>query len=148
MLIHDDIYTWKGWGGNFNLAAGSCRLRIFDLTDHEDHKITHLKPIIVVVSDLPAEAGTSLRSVSVRSCCSHIASSVAEEFDLDPSRMMFVEYSPESFYGNRKQHLIAEKVDVVDLKWHGRKALHPQWRPLKSPLREILVDMMDSVSTA
>ena len=148
MLIFDDVYSWKGWGGAFNLAAGECRLRIFDLAKQRDQKITHLKPIVVVASDLPSDAGPSLRSVSVKSCCSHIASSVVEEFNLDPNRLIFIEYYPESAYGEKNQHHIAERFGVVDLKWHGRKALHPRWRPLQSPLLEIIKEAMNSESNS
>jgi hypothetical protein len=133
MLIHDDTFAWEGFGGLFNLAAGRCRLRIFDLAQSDRQKIVRLKPIIVVVSDLPDDS-PKVRKITVRSCASHIATKVVHKFNIDPQRMMFVEYYPASTYGDRNQHAIPAKYEVVDFTWHGDKALHPAWRSLEEPL--------------
>ena len=53
MLIHDDICSWEGFGGKLRLGSGKCRLQIFDLTAGGKKGLAHLKPIIVVVSDIP-----------------------------------------------------------------------------------------------
>ena len=136
MLIHDDIFAWKGFGGLLDLAAGRCRLRIFDLTGSgggDRGKVMPIKPMVVVVSDLP-EHDTHMKKVSVRSCTSHIATCVAREFNMDPHRMIYLEYHPASTYGDQNQHHIAAKLDRVDFQWHDGKALHPKWRPLAPPL--------------
>jgi hypothetical protein len=136
MLIHDGVYKWKGFGGLLGLAAGQCRLRIFDLLgdpDSRGDKVMPLKPIVVVVTDLPGH-DTHMKNVSVRSCTSHIATSVSHDFGINPHRMLYVEYYPASTYGDRNQHHIPAKLDRVDFQWHEHKALHPRWRPLKSPL--------------
>lgn len=146
MLIHDDIFSWEGFGGMFNLAAGRCRLRIFDLTVRDCGKVAYLKPIIVVVSEI-GDKTAGLKEVSVRSCCSHIASRVADQFDIDPPRMLFVEYYPASTYGERKQHRIEAKYEVVDFVWHGNKALHPKWKPLQPPLRDTVRDLVAQTET-
>jgi hypothetical protein len=136
MLIHDGVYKWKGFGGLLGLAAGRCRLRIFDLAGDPDSrrdKVMPLKPIVVVVSDLP-DHDTHMKNVSVRSCTSHIATGVSRDFNIHPHRMLYVEYCPASTYGDRNQHHIPAKLDGVDFQWHERKALHPRWRSLKPPL--------------
>lgn len=136
MMIHNDIYVWKGFGGLLELAAGQCRLRIFDLsrdkTPQRD-KVMPMKSIVVVVSDLPGH-DTHMKAVSVRSCTSHIATCVVRDFNIQPQRMLYVEYYPESTYGDQNQHRIPARLDGVDFQWHDRKALHPQWRPLQPPL--------------
>ena len=129
MLIFDDIFSWQGFGGVFQLAAGKCRLRIFDLMKNDHNNVMLLKPLVVVVSDLP-DGGSKYKSISVRSCAGHIATSVIDRFDLDPHRMIYVEYYPASSYGDRNQHLMQAKYEMVDFVWHDRKALHPKWRPL------------------
>jgi len=141
MLIHDDTFAWKGFGGVYQLAAGQCRLRIFDLSKTEHGKVAHLKPIVVVVSDLP-DSKAQFRQISVRSCASHIATSVAAQFNINPHRMTYVEYYAPSTYGDRNQHEIAAKYDAVDFSWFEDKALHPKWRPLDSALRELVADML------
>jgi hypothetical protein len=136
MLIHDGVYKWKGFGGLLGLAAGQCRLRIFDLLgdpDSRGDKVMPLKPIVVVVTDLPGH-DTHMKNVSVRSCTSHIATSVARDFNIDPHRMIYLEYYPASTYGDQNQHHICAKLDVVDFQWYERKALHPKWRALNPPL--------------
>ena len=135
MLIHDDIFTWKGFGGVYQLAAGRCRLRIFDLAKADMRNVTHLKPVVVVVSDLPHN-GPGYRSMSVRSCASHIATSVARQFNIGPQRMTYVEFYPASKYGTDNQHLIPAKIDLVEFSWFDDRAMHPKWRPLASPLLE------------
>lgn len=141
MLIHDDIFSWKGFGGLLELASGSCRLKIFEIPKSKNGKVMLMKPCVVVVSDLP-DKGTSLKKLSVRSCASHIATCVSRDFDIDPQRMLYLEYQPASFYGELNQHYIPAKLDMVDFIWHGRKALHPKWRPLDQPLFDKVMRMI------
>ena len=138
MLIHDDVYAWKGFGGLLELAAGQCRLRIFDLgrtamPRQVQEKVMPIKSIVVVVSDLPGHH-THMKNVSVRSCTSHIATCVVRDFNIQPQRMLYAEYYPASTYGDRNQHHIPARLDGVDFQWHGHKALHPKWRALQPPL--------------
>lgn len=128
MLIHDDIFSWKGWGGKLSLGSGKCRLRIYDLKDRKAEGLTLLKPIIVLVSDVPDS------KMPVRSAVSHVATLVVEEFSLKPHRMLWVEYYPESRYGKDGARLIPEKFDIVEFAWHQGKAMHPTWRELTPPL--------------
>jgi hypothetical protein len=141
MLIHDDIFAWKGFGGVYQLAAGQCRLRIFDLSKGDHLKVTPLKPMIVVVSDLPDDSPKP-KKVTVRSCASHIATSVTENFGIDPHRMVYVEYYPPSVYGDHAQFAIPAKYDAVDFVWHEKKGLHPKWRPLTPPLLQAVADLI------
>lgn len=143
MIIHDDIYKWKGWGGKFNLAGGRCRLKILNLAKDNPTGVAYLKPFVVVVSDLPGDTAT-LKKVTVRSCSSHIATCVAREFNIDNNRMVFVEHYPEKTYGEDNENIIPERFDVVDFDWHGDKALHPSWRPVKPPLLDTLKEILAS----
>ena len=138
MLIHDDIYNWEGWGGKLRLASGKCRLRIFDLKRGNQKGLAHLRPMVVVVSDVPESR------MSVRSCSGHIATSVAREFKIKPHRMLFIEYYPETVYGEHKEHVISEKYDVVDFNWHDDKAIEPKWRTLKPPLLDVIKALVES----
>lgn len=142
MLIHDGVFEWEGFGGALELAAGSCRLRIIDLTKNDQKKVAHLKPMVVVVSDLPDQTG-AFKKMSVRSCASHIATRVAAEFNINPQRMIFVEYYPASTYGDQNQHNIPAKFDAVDFVWHEDKALHPKWRSLEDSLVGIIAALID-----
>jgi hypothetical protein len=135
MLVHDDIFAWEGFGGKFNLASGKCRIRIIDLTKGTNGGVSHLKPIIVVATDLPDDA-SPVKVVTVRSCAGHIATSIVRKFKIDRQRMLFVEYYPRRTYGGQRQHVIPEKFDAVDFQWHDDRALFPKWRPLKPPILE------------
>ncbi|RLC30733.1 MAG: hypothetical protein DRH37_04685 [Deltaproteobacteria bacterium] len=128
MLIYDDVYHWKGWGGRLGLAGGSCRLRIFDLREEQSKGLVFLRPIIVVVSDIPGSR------LSVRSCAGHIATLVTKEFGIQPKRMLWVEYYPESRYGREVVHTVPERYDSVEFVWKEGKAIEPKWRPLKPPI--------------
>jgi hypothetical protein len=142
---YDDILTWDGYGGKFNLASGRCRLRLFDLSaDASDGGVSLLKPIIAVVSDLPGDRAPSMGTVSVRACISHVATTIVHRFKLDRSRMLLVEYYPKETYGRQSEKVIPEKYDVVDLTWHGDKALFPNWRPLKPPLLDTVRGLIAS----
>jgi hypothetical protein len=136
MLIYDDIYAWSGWGGKLKLGSGKCRLRIYDLKKGNKSGLMHLRPIIVVVSDVKDS------KMSIRSCSSHIATLVAKAFKIDPSRMLWVEYYPEHKYGAEGTHLIPEKLDAVEFSWHGDKAIQPKWRPLMPPLLDEIKKLM------
>jgi len=138
MLIYDDIYSWEGWGGVLRLASGKCRLQIFDLKKGAQKGLAHLRPLIVIVSDV-AES-----RMSVRSCCGHIASCVSRDFNIRPHQMMFIEHYPQTVYGEHRDHIIEEKYDVVDFKWHQDKAIEPKWRTLKPPLLEVIKELAES----
>jgi hypothetical protein len=130
MLIHDDIFSWSGWGGTLNLASGKCRLRIYDQKKKGTPSLMHLKSIVAVVSDIPNS------KMSVKSCTSHVATKVAEEFNIDPQRMLWVEYYPESKYGVADEHTIPERLEAVEFTWFEGKAVKPKWRELEPPLLE------------
>lgn len=142
MKLFDDVLNWEGYGGKFNLAAGRCRLRLFDLSKEENRGVSHFKPIIAVVSDLPGDSPTALKKVSVRACISHVATTIVHRFKLDQNRMVLIEYYPKETYGQRSEKVIPEKFDLVDLKWHGDKALFPSWRSLPSPLLETVRELI------
>jgi hypothetical protein len=141
MLIYDDVFTWDGWGGVFRLGGGKCHLRIFDFSRTRSKKLTLLKPIVVMVSDLTEESMT-MKQVSIRSCVGHIATCVTQQFKIDPNRMIFVEYYPQQTYGQNQEHIIAERFDAVDFEWHTGKALHPKWRSLPSALAQTLDELI------
>jgi hypothetical protein len=128
MLIHDDIFAWSGWGGKLSLGSGKCRLRIFDLKKGKTKGPTPIRHIIVLVSDVPDT------KMSVKSCTSHIATQVAREFNIDPHRMLWVEYYPGSTYGVDNEHVIAERFEAVEFTWHDDNAIKPKWRDLQQPL--------------
>ncbi len=136
MLIHDDIYSWRGFGGRLKLGSGSCRLRIHDLKKDGREGVAYLKPIIVIVTDIPESR------MSIRSCAGHIATSVIRDFDIDPQRMLYVEYYPSKVYGLGGKRLIPERFEAVEFIWHDRKGISPKWRELKPPMSDIVKDLL------
>ena len=131
MLIHDGIFDWPGFGGRLRLASGRCRLRIYDLTQSAAAPV-HLRPMIVIVSDVPESR------MSVRSCAGHVATCVSREFRILPARMMYIEYYPESVYGERAERVIPEKYDAVDFEWTEGGAIRPKWRTLQGTILETM----------
>ena len=138
MMIYDDIFSWEGWGGQLRLASGECRLRIFDLQKKKTGGPAYLRPIIVLVSDVPESR------MSVRSCTGHIATNVTRMFKIEPERMLFIEYYAETAYGENNEHIIPEKYDVVDFTWHEGRAIEPRWRALKPPLLDVIKEMVEA----
>jgi len=132
MLIHDGIYAWEGFGGKLKLGSGRCRLRIYDLSKDTSQRLAHLRPVIVIVSDV------SDSRMSVRSCAGHVATSVSRDFKIDPHRMLYVEYYPESVYGEKRDRVIGEKYEAVDFNWTEGGAIQPKWRTLQPPLLEVI----------
>jgi hypothetical protein len=128
MLIRDIIYSWRGWGGKFNLGSGMCRLQIYDLSKGDSKGIAHLRPIIVMVSDIPES------NMSVRSCASHIATMVSRDFKIDPHRMLWIEHYPRKTYGKKNEHVIPESFEAVEFEWHEDSAVKPKWRILQPPV--------------
>ncbi len=140
MLIHDDIFSWEGFGGQLRLGSGKCRLRVFDLRKGKGKGLDYLRPIIVIVSDIPES------KMSVRSCAGHIATCITSQFSIDPSRMLYIEHYPEVIYGEKKKNLIPERYDAIEFTWHEEKALKLKWRTLKSPLRDLINNLMEDLS--
>ncbi|MBW1776817.1 MAG: hypothetical protein JRI76_05065 [Deltaproteobacteria bacterium] len=134
--IYDDIFSWEGWGGMLRLASGRCRLRIFDLSQDPGRPgLTHLKPIIVLVTDVPESR------MSVRSCAGHIATQVTQKFNIQPQRMVYVEHYPAVHYGTHDERFIPERYDGVEFVWMEGKAIRPAWRPLTPPLLDVVKKM-------
>jgi hypothetical protein len=94
--------------------------------------------MIVIVSDVPDSR------MSVRSCSGHIATCVAREFNIQPHRMLFIEYYPETVYGEHQEHVIPEKYDLVNFTWHGDRAIEPKWRTLRPPLLDVIKALVES----
>ena len=136
MLIHDEIFTWEGWGGKLKLGSGKCRLRIYDLRKGKAANLAHLRPMIVVVSDV---AGSPM---SIRSCSGHIATTVTRRFGIDPARMIFIEYYQPKSYGENNEHLIPERFEIVEFSWHEDKAFNPKYRPLNPPLKDTILPLL------
>lgn len=136
MLIRDDIYEWQGWGGRMKLASGKCRLRIYDMRKSNQKGLAHLKPIIVIISDVPESR------MSIKSCTSHIATCVTKDFKIDPHRMLWIEYYPEKVYGIGGTHRIPEEYEMVELVWHEDKAINPKWKPLNATLLEMVREIV------
>jgi len=136
MLIHDDIFEWSGWGGRLSLGSGKCRLRIYDLKKKGAKGLRHLRHIVVIVSDVTDS------KMSVKSCTSHVATQVTEKFNIDPQRMLWVEYYPESKYGVDGERVIPERFEAVEFTWHTDKAIKPEWRELKPPLLDEIKKLM------
>lgn len=122
------------------LGSGKCRLRIYDLKKGGISGLSFLKPIVVVISDIPES------KMTIRSCTSHIATCVAEDFGLDPHRMMWLEYYPMVRYGENQEKMIPERLEVVEFEWQDRRAIKPAWRTVQSPMREKLMEMIESES--
>ena len=137
MILYDDIYSWKGWGGKLKLGSGQCRLRIYDLRKGDEKGVAHLKPIIVVISDLPDETDWVPTKMTVKSCASHIASNVVKEFDIDPHRMMWIEHYPEPAEKNTIRYS-RERFDLAEFTWHGRDAVKASWNPLPKEMVELV----------
>ncbi len=138
MTIYDDIFSWEGWGGQLRLASGKCRLRIYDLEQEKAGSLSHLRPIIGVVSASPESR------MSVRSCTGHIATNVTQQFNIQPHRMLFIEYYPETAYGERNENIISEKYDAVDFTWQEGRAIEPRWRTLKPPLLDVIKKIVET----
>ena len=136
MMIYDGNFSWEGWGGELRLASGECRLRIFDLQKEKADGPAYLKPMIVIVSDIPQSR------MSVRSCTGHIATNVARQFKIEPDRMLYIEYYPETTYGDHQQHIIPEKYDAVEFTWIDDRAIEPKWRTLKPPVLDMIKDLV------
>jgi len=58
---------------------------------------------------------------------------------------MFIEYYPQTEYGEKREHIIEEKYDVVEFNWHEEKAIEPKWRTLKPPLLDVIKEMVEIV---
>lgn len=143
MRIFDDIFEWDGWGGVMRLGSGKCHLQIYDLQKAESSGLTHLKPIILLLRDLPKKR---INDMSVRSSIGNIVTLAMQRFDLDCHRTQVVHYSPGCVYGPENDRVIEEKFEVVEFSWDQQRALNPHWRPLTGPLRDWLKDSMDTVS--
>jgi hypothetical protein len=132
--LHNQIFYWDGFGGLLKLASGNCMLRVVQMQETD---VAFVKPYIVITEDTPPDnLTTKNQKLSIRSCCAHIATRVTQLFSIDPKRMFWLEYYPESIYGVNQEKCIPEQYEVVSFVWEDAKAFHPSFRVLKSPVLE------------
>ncbi len=136
MLIYNDIFHYRGFGGKLSLASGTCQLRIFDQRKEESGGLVLLRPMIVIVSDIPKN------DMSIRSCAGHIATMVTKEFKINPQRMMWIEHYPAQEYGKKQVRTIPERYDAVEFVWKKNKAIAPKWRTIKPPILDLVKELM------
>ncbi|MDY6905713.1 MAG: hypothetical protein SWH61_13640 [Thermodesulfobacteriota bacterium] len=141
MILYNDIFQWEGLSKPLGLAMGKIRLRIFDLNQQRGSQITHIRPIIVVVSDVPGE------KITVKGWAAPLATFICREFAIDPNRMTWVEHYPRVQYGIDNAKYIPEKYEAVDFTWQDDMAAHPRWRPMKSPMLDIVRDLVNGIQT-
>jgi len=139
MLIYNDIFSWKGFGGKLRLGSGQCRLHIFDLTKNTTEGLAHLRPIIVIVSDVPTSG------MSIRSCAGHIATNIADQFNIKPSRIFYVEHYPAIEYGEINTKKIPERYEAVNFTWYDDKALNAKWSILRPPMLDSIKTLLSSI---
>ncbi|QTA79892.1 Uncharacterized protein dnl_21740 [Desulfonema limicola] len=140
MMIYDDTYSWQGWGGKLRLGSGRCRLRIFDIGKGDSKVVTHLKSIIVVVSDIPFEK-VKPNQMTIKSCASHIATCVVKDFKIDPHRMLWIEYYPKD--ENKEIKYSKEYFDAVEFKWNNNFAIQPKWKPLNPAMLDLVFKLLN-----
>jgi hypothetical protein len=152
MLIYDGIYSWEGWGGRLNLGSGKCRLKIFDLDRNDgagrQRRVAHMRPIIVVVSDIPREPAWTPNQMSVKSCASHIATKVVGEFGIDPERMVWIEHYEATPPGEGVLYPCEERFDEATFTWRDEGALQKGWKPLSPPLTELVRKLLADAAHA
>jgi hypothetical protein len=128
MVIYNDLFNWEGLSKKFGLAVGKIRLRIFDLNAGGKSEVLHLRPIIVVVSDVPGE------KISVKGWAGPLAGHITRKFNIHCKRMVWVEYYPAVEYGQQQAKHIREKFEEVEFDWVAGQAVRPRWRNLSPPL--------------
>jgi hypothetical protein len=134
LTLYNQIFHWDGFGGLLKLASGNCILRVVQLKETD---VAFVKPYIVITEDTPPDDPSKKnQKLSIRSCCAHIATCVTQKFSIDPKRMFRLEYYPESIYGINQEKCIPEQYEVVSFEWEDKKAFHPAYRILKSPVLE------------
>ena len=153
MLEYQGVFKWDGFGGKFNLASGDCNLTLINLRKGGGKGLMFMKTHIAVVSDIPAEECAlshvhekrtrNYTKMTVRSCANHVATSIVKQFGIEPSRLLYVEHTPESCYGPNNEFTVPEKLEEVNFDWHGDKALTPaRYSELKDPMLQVVTELL------
>jgi hypothetical protein len=96
-----------------------CLVRIWD----------GVEAIVVILTELPANPGRS-----VTNACEDIATSLVQDFGINPQHTRFIEHYPEEktmHYG--REHVREETFDEIFFTWDSRnRADKPHWKPLSN----------------
>src|SRR5258708_23620118 len=119
--MYNNLYNYSGKQtvifGKFNEeqpVPSHCHLKI---SKHNDQ-------YIVIATELGTNEG-----MSITNAAEFLATKVAQEFDLDPSKTVFIEhYSDESFENMKSK--TEETYNQVTFTWENGEASDPQWRRL------------------
>jgi hypothetical protein len=135
--IYNDIFVWDGWGGKLKLGNGKCRLQLLDLEANDKHGLRHLRPYLAIVTDVIDS------QMSVKSCAGHIATRIIQTFNIDPHRLLYLEYYPETSYGSHADRQIVERFESVEFIWKEEKAINPRWRTFGASMAEKIKNLLE-----
>ncbi len=144
MFIYNNTFSWDGWGGAIRLAAGKCHLWLFDLrkVPQRPQGMIFMRPVVGVVKEIDPDNPISLRSVT-----SHIATQVTRKFNIDPRRLLWLEYLPARTYRRPTPRSVPARLDLVELNWVAGKAMTPSWRPLEEPLATLIQNFIEAAES-
>ncbi|ACN17321.1 hypothetical protein HRM2_42650 [Desulforapulum autotrophicum HRM2] len=137
MILHDTIYEWDGKSNDGEKPVawwpGAYRIRIIDLTAGTP-QVIHLKSRAVICRN--RDKGTSIRN-----CIESFAKKVSQKYDLDITRVLWVEIGQED----------PSDVQIATLKrvspMGGNDLFAASWRPARpnelESLSPFLVDFTD-----
>lgn len=142
MILHDTIYEWDGKSNDGEKPVawwpGAYRIRIVDLTAGSPNMI-HLKSRAVICRN--RDKGTSIIN-----CIENFAKKVSKKYDLDMTRVLWVEVGQE----DPKDVQIATLTRVSPM--GGNDLFSAAWRPARpnelQSLNPFLVDFTDNLPLA
>ena len=108
------IFHYKGFHG----CDAKCGLEVIR---HKDKDFD-----VVVATELHDNPGTSITNMA-----EGIATLVCKEFDIPPSRLLWIEHYPERPSGTPRKPF-PESFDRVWFTWTGEQFRSPRWRPLST----------------
>ncbi len=137
MILHDTIYEWDGKSSDGEKPVawwpGAYRIRIVDLTAGSP-SVIHLKSRAVICRN--RDKGTSIQN-----CIENFAKKVSQKYDLDITRVLWVEIGQ----GNPNEVKVAILKRVSPM--GGNDLFSATWRPARpnelESLAPFLVDFTD-----
>ena len=141
ITLYNGPFEWENDAPGIHHQRWQCHLHVFNLDQVPELDFKLIRPIAVVATMISENDQPG--NTSIRSFAHHIATKACADFDLDPTRILFVEYvAPREFGRVERRHLPA-RFFAGDFRWHNGRAMYPHWQELEDPLKTTIQQLLD-----
>ena len=141
ITLYNGPFEWENDAPGIHHQRWQCHLHVFNLDQVPDLDFKMTRPMAVVATAIKEHDQPGNKSI--RSFAHQILTKACEDFQLDPARVMFVEYVAPREFGRKESRQLPARLFAGDFRWHNGRAMYPHWQELENPLKTTIQQLLD-----